>query len=123
MSESKADLQQFIDELRASGNMLEELVEIFAEETESHLSTIADGLDRLRVDRNDMEAIGDIRRAAHTLKGAAGAVGSPAVSNLSCRLEMLLNLLLEKELGATETQVSLCSVSYTHLTLPTTPYV
>ncbi len=108
MSESKADLQQFIDELRASGNMLEELVEIFAEETESHLSTIADGLDRLRVDRNDMEAIGDIRRAAHTLKGAAGAVGSPAVSNLSCRLEMLLNLLLEKELGATETQVSLC---------------
>ena len=60
------------------------------------------------VDHNDMEAIGDIRRSAHTLKGAAGAVGSPAVSNLAYRIETLLNLLLEQERGATETQVNLC---------------
>ena len=108
MSESKIELQEFIDDLRANGNMPEELVEIFAEEAEDHLSTISDGLDRLRVDHNDMEAIGDIRRSAHTLKGAAGAVGSPAVSNLAYRIETLLNLLLEQERGATETQVNLC---------------
>ena len=108
MSESKIELQEFIDDLRANGNMPEELVEIFAEEAEDHLSTITDGLDRLRVDHNDMEAIGDIRRSAHTLKGAAGAVGSPAVSNLAYRIETLLNLLLEQERGATETQVNLC---------------
>ena len=65
-------------------------------------------MDRLRVDASDLEAIGDIRRAAHTLKGAAGAVGSPAISNLAYRLETLLNLLLEQELGATEVQVNLC---------------
>ena len=59
MSESKIELQEFIDDLRANGNMPEELVEIFAEEAEDHLSTISDGLDRLRVDHNDMEAIGD----------------------------------------------------------------
>ena len=99
MSESKTELQGFVDDLRANGNMPEELVEIFAEEAEDHLNTITDGLDRLRVDHNDMEAIGDIRRSAHTLKGAAGAVGSPAVSNLAYRVET--------------------SVSYTHLTLPT----
>ena len=108
MSESKIELQEFIDDLRANGNMPEELVEIFAEEAEDHLSTITDGLDRLRVDHNDMEAIGDIRRSAHTLKGAAGAVGSPAVSNLAYRIETLLNLLLEQERGATKTQVDLC---------------
>ena len=108
MSESKIELQEFIDDLRANGNMPEELVEIFAEEAEDHLSTIFDGLDRLRVDHNDMEAIGDIRRSAHTLKGAAGAVGSPAVSNLAYRIETLLNLLLEQERGATKTQVDLC---------------
>ena len=108
MSESKIELQEFIDDLRANGNMPEELVEIFAEEAEDHLSTISDGLDRLRVDHNDMEAIGDIRRSAHTLKGAAGAVGSPAVSNLAYRIETLLNLLLEQERGATKTQVDLC---------------
>ena len=108
MSESKTELQEFVDDLRANGNMPEELVEIFAEEAEDHLNTITDGLDRLRVDHNDMEAIGDIRRSAHTLKGAAGAVGSPAVSNLAYRLETLLNLLLEQERGATETQVTLC---------------
>ena len=108
MSKSKTELQEFVDDLRANGNMPEELVEIFAEEAEDHLNTITDGLDRLRVDHNDMEAIGDIRRSAHTLKGAAGAVGSPAVSNLAYRLETLLNLLLEQERGATETQVTLC---------------
>ena len=108
MSESKTELQGFVDDLRANGNMPEELVEIFAEEAEDHLNTITDGLDRLRVDHNDMEAIGDIRRSAHTLKGAAGAVGSPAVSNLAYRVETLLNLLLEQGRGATETQVTLC---------------
>ena len=108
MSESKMELQEFIDDLRANGNMPEVLVEIFAEAAEDHLSTITDGLDRLSVDHNDMEAIGDIRRSAHTLKGAAGAVGSPAVSNLAYRIETLLNLLLEQERGATETQVNLC---------------
>ncbi len=108
MSESKIELQEFVDDLRANGNMPEELVEIFAEEADDHLNTITDGLDRLRVEHNDMEAISDIRRSAHTLKGAAGAVGSPAVSKLTWRLETLLNLLLEQERGATETQVSLC---------------
>ena len=78
------------------------------EEAEDHFNTIIDGLDRLRVDANDMEAIEDIRRAAHTLKGAAGAVGSPAISKLAYRLETLLNLLLEQERGATEIHVSLC---------------
>ena len=108
MSESKTELQEFVDDLRANGNMPEELVEIFAEEAEDHFNTITDGLDRLRVDGNDMEAIGDIRRAAHTLKGAAGAVGSPAISKLGYRLETLLNLLLEQERGASEVQVNLC---------------
>ena len=108
MSESKTELQEFVDDLRANGNMPEELVEIFAEEAEDHFNTITDGLDRLRVDGNDMEAISDIRRAAHTLKGAAGAVGSPAISKLTYRLETLLNLLLEQQRGATEVQVNLC---------------
>ena len=108
MSKSKTELQEFVDDLRANGNMPEELVEIFAEEADDHLNTITDGLDRLRVDHNDMEAIGDIRRSAHTLKGAAGAVGSPAVSNLAYRLETFLNLLLERERGANEIQVALC---------------
>ena len=108
MSESKTELQEFVDDLRANGNMPEELVEIFAEEAEDHFNTITDGLDRLRVDGSDMEAIGDIRRAAHTLKGAAGAVGSPAISKLGYRLETLLNLLLEQERGANEVQVNLC---------------
>ena len=108
MSESKTELQEFVDDLRANGNMPEELVEIFSEEAEDHFNTITDGLDRLRVDANDMVAIGDIRRAAHTLKGAAGAVGSPAISKLAYRLETLLNLLLEQKRGASETHVRIC---------------
>ena len=108
MSESKTELQEFVDDLRANGSMPEELVEIFSEEAEDHFNTITDGLDRLRVDGSDMAAIGDIRRAAHTLKGAAGAVGSPAISKLAYRIEMLLNLLLEQQRGASEIHVTLC---------------
>ena len=70
MSENnKIDLQEVIDQLNAGGNMSPELVEIFSEEAEEHMRTIYDGLDKIRDNGDDTNALGDVRRAAHTLKG------------------------------------------------------
>ena len=71
MSNSNIDITEVLRQLRAGGNMPEELVEIFSEEAEEHMRNIYDGLDRLRVNPNDMPALGDVRRSSHTLKGAA----------------------------------------------------
>lgn len=68
-----------------------ELKQIFSDEAEDHLRTIYDSLDRLRIDPADTAALSDIRRATHTLKGAAGAVGVMSASRLSHRMEDLLD--------------------------------
>ena len=108
MSEnSKIDLQEVIDQLNAGDNMSPELVEIFSEEAEEHMRTIYDGLDKIRSDGDDTNALGDVRRAAHTLKGAAGAVGVEAVTRLAHRMEDLLDHLAEHKLAASESQTML----------------
>ena len=108
MSEnSKIDLQEVIDQLNAGDNMSPELVEIFSEEAEEHMRTIYDGLDKIRSDGDDTNALGDVRRAAHTLKGAAGAVGVEAVTRLAHRMEDLLDHLAENKLAASESQTML----------------
>ena len=85
------DLAQVTAQLLASSQIDAELMEIFSEEAEGHMRTIYDGLDRMRVDRSDQAALGDVRRASHTLKGAAAAVGMEAVTRLSHRMEDLLD--------------------------------
>ena len=104
---NNVDINEVLRQLRAGGNMPEELVEIFSEEAEEHMRSIYDGLDRLRVDSNDMSALSDVRRSAHTLKGAAGAVGFEAITRLSHRMEDLLDWLGDNEQGPTENQLQL----------------
>jgi chemosensory pili system protein ChpA (sensor histidine kinase/response regulator) len=110
-SNSNVDINEVLRQLRAGGNMPEELVEIFSEEAEEHMRTIYDGLDRLRVDPNDKPALGDVRRSSHTLKGAAGAVGFEAITRLSHRMEDLLDWLADHNQGPNETQLQLLLVT------------
>ena len=106
-SSSKIDVNEVLRQLRASGNVLEELVEVFSEEAEEHLRSIYDGLDRLRVDANDSEALSDVRRASHTLKGAAGAVGMEPITRVSHRMEDMLDCLVETSRGPSDSQLEL----------------
>ena len=106
-SNSNVDINEVLQQLRAGGNMPEELMEIFSEEAEEHMRNIYDGLDRLRVNFNDLEALGDVRRSSHTLKGAAGAVGFEAITRLSHRMEDLLDFLADNKIGPTEHQLQL----------------
>ena len=72
-----------------------ELVEVFALEAQEHLDTIAKVTAGLNPDQPDRDAIQELRRAVHTLKGAAGVVGYLGASKLAHRMEDLLDSLYE----------------------------
>ena len=100
-------LDQIKQQLAASGNIPEELVEIYREEAEEHMRLIYDAISFVSKNQNDMDALATIRRSAHTLKGAAGAVGLEAVTRLSHRMEDMLDRLAENKQGVSSEQLEL----------------
>ena len=75
-----------------------EMLEIFAMEAEDLLSNIESNLDALVKTPADRDSLWDIRRNAHTFKGAAGIIGLKAPSALAHRIEDLLDHLAQKEI-------------------------
>jgi chemosensory pili system protein ChpA (sensor histidine kinase/response regulator) len=72
-----------------------ELAEVFGEEAREHLETIARLTSRLSTVPEDRESVQELRRAVHTLKGAAGVVGYKGAAKLAHRMEDLLDRLFE----------------------------
>jgi chemosensory pili system protein ChpA (sensor histidine kinase/response regulator) len=72
-----------------------ELAEVFALEAQEHLETIARQTAALDPARADKDAVQVLRRAVHTLKGAAGAVGYLGASKLAHRMEDWLDRLYD----------------------------
>ncbi|HTS60463.1 MAG TPA: Hpt domain-containing protein [Candidatus Acidoferrales bacterium] len=68
-----------------------DLLGIFREEAEEILQNVSELLHRLESGATDGQALLEIRRHAHTLKGAAGSVGLRALSSLAHRMEDLLD--------------------------------
>lgn len=75
-----------------------EMMEVFAMEAEDHLQNFATHLSVLEKTPNNREALLEIRRSAHTLKGSAGIVGLKKLSSLAHRVEDLLDYLAENEI-------------------------
>ena len=75
----------------------DELREVFAEEADSLLTSMGEHLDRLAQDPSNKDALWEVRRNAHTLKGSAGIVGLTAASELAHRIEDLLDQLAETD--------------------------
>lgn len=75
-----------------------EMMEVFAMEAEDHLQNIASFLTVLEKTPNNREALLEIRRSAHTLKGSAGIVGFAKLSSLAHRVEDLLDYISESEI-------------------------
>ncbi|HEX8369011.1 MAG TPA: response regulator [Pyrinomonadaceae bacterium] len=76
-----------------------EMLEVFALEAEEHLRTITANLNLLEQNPNNREALLEIRRSSHTLKGSAGIVGFQKLSALAHVQEDLLDYLAENETG------------------------
>ncbi|MBC7899539.1 MAG: response regulator [Saprospiraceae bacterium] len=79
-----------------------EMLEIFAMEADDLLKNIDTSLDILAKTPDDRDALWEIRRNAHTFKGAAGIVGLKKPSELAHRIEDLLDHLAENEIGPDE---------------------
>lgn len=72
-----------------------EMLEVFAMEAEEHLRNITTHLNILEKNPNHQEALLEIRRSSHTLKGSAGIVGFKQLSDLAHVQEDLLDYLAE----------------------------
>jgi chemosensory pili system protein ChpA (sensor histidine kinase/response regulator) len=77
-----------------------ELLEIFSGEADELLRKIEECLDNLVADPEDTESLWEIRRNAHTFKGAAGIVGLKSASKIAHRIEDLLDRFAEMEAGS-----------------------
>jgi chemotaxis protein histidine kinase CheA len=84
-----------------------EMLEIFRLEAEEHLRTVSASLVVLDRTPGDRPTLKDIRRSAHTLKGAAAVVGFQSVTKLAHRMEDLLDALYDNEQPATPALTSL----------------
>ena len=73
----------------------EETLDIFRSEADELLVNITDSLVILASSPGDQAALWDIRRSAHTFKGAAGIVGLKDASEIAHMMEDLLDKLVE----------------------------
>ena len=71
--------------------MLEDLVQVFLEESQEILEQLEEDLLKLEHDQADEELMAGIFRAAHTIKGSAGLTGLDDISHLAHRLEDVLD--------------------------------
>jgi chemosensory pili system protein ChpA (sensor histidine kinase/response regulator) len=88
-----------------------ELAEVFGEEAREHLETIARLTLRLSSEPQDRDSVQELRRAVHTLKGAAGVVGYKGASKLAHRMEDLLDRLYEGTAALTPGETQLLASS------------
>jgi chemotaxis protein histidine kinase CheA/ActR/RegA family two-component response regulator len=85
----------------------DEAVEIFQLEAEEHLQTISMNVTALKENPGNRELIQGIRRATHTLKGAAGMMGFRAIADLCHGSEDLLDSVMEGSTPITPEVMSL----------------
>ncbi|TCK17147.1 chemosensory pili system protein ChpA (sensor histidine kinase/response regulator) [Thiogranum longum] len=67
-----------------------ELLEIFLEESDENLETSDAALNRWRMDSNDREALAELQRALHTVKGGARMADLGPVGDLAHAVESLI---------------------------------
>src|SRR5579885_3425545 len=89
------------------GDFGEEAAEIFRLEAEEHLQTISMQVAALEHAPTNLEPIQGIRRATHTLKGAAGMMGFRAIADLCHVSEDMLDGIMEGNVSISPTVLSL----------------
>ncbi len=77
------------------GDVAEEIVEIFVEEAQEVIATIGGAFPRWLENRNDDDAIIEVRRAFHTLKGSGRMVGANDIGELAWSIENMLNHMID----------------------------
>lgn len=97
------------DEAKSSDSELldDEILGIFVEEAEEVLETIHEFYPRLRQNHDDREALTEVRRAFHTLKGSGRLVGATSIGELAWSVENLLNRVIDQTIRPTDDMFTL----------------
>ncbi|MDI9243936.1 Hpt domain-containing protein [Marinobacter sp. CHS3-4] len=85
----------------------DEILGIFVEEAEEVMETINEYYPRLRQSSDDHEALTEVRRAFHTLKGSGRLVGASSIGELAWSIENLLNRVIDQTLRPTDDMFNL----------------
>ena len=80
----------------------DEILGIFVEEAEEVLETIHEFYPRLHQNHDDREALTEVRRAFHTLKGSGRLVGATSIGELAWSAENLLNRVIDQTIRPTD---------------------
>lgn len=92
-----------------------EMLDVFAQEAEDLLRNICVNLAILEKTPDNYEALLEIRRSAHTLKGSAGIIGLKKLSGLAHRVEDLLDFLAENAVSGSRRIFILLQTSFDYL--------
>ena len=66
-------------------------MDLFVEESKEHIQALNDNLLELEADTNNLEAVNELFRAAHTLKGMAGTLGLNMITDITHNMENVLD--------------------------------
>ncbi|WP_022967315.1 Hpt domain-containing protein [Denitrificimonas caeni] len=80
----------------------EELQEVFVEEAEEVLETLNEFYPKWRANQDDQEALTEVRRAFHTLKGSGRMVRALVAGELAWSIENMLNRVIEGSVEVSE---------------------
>ena len=98
----------------ASASVDRELLDIFLEEADEVLASIASELEKCRIDATNSESLAGLRRGFHTLKGSGRMVRLEEMSEVAWRLEQVLNHWLTEKRTASAPLINL--ITRTHQT-------
>ena len=82
-----------------------ELLDIYLTEAEEVLAHIAQNCQALRVNTTDHEALVEVRRSFHTLKGSGRTVGLSALGEIAGKVEFFLNDVLDNKAILSQQQI------------------
>ena len=107
--QDEASVSTAPEEAKSSDSELldDEILGIFVEEAEEVLETIHEFYPRLRQNHDDREALTEVRRAFHTLKGSGRLVGATSIGELAWSVENLLNRVIDQTIRPTEDMFTL----------------
>ena len=72
-------------------------MDLFVEESKEHIQILNDNLLELEADNENLEAVNEIFRAAHTLKGMAGTLGFNNITDITHNMENILDAIRHHE--------------------------
>jgi len=101
-----------VETATVTGNVLpddidEDIIDIFIEEAEEVLEVIQESLPAWKDDYDNHEALSNIRRSFHTLKGSGRLVGALTIGEFSWSIESMLNRMLDNTISPSTSIVSI----------------